>query len=261
VSQKNRIWYARTYRHLQVNRVGGIVFMLCIAAPCFLLLCFNLERITKFMSDVAGMLIKSALPGKFVFTTTSEYPPFGKIFTLSYYSAPPGIQEVTLNLLIVLAIIIIMLLSSFRGRPLMIYLLFSFMVHIISCVFYAFAEDTVIYTGEEFSGLLIKQQIGIWLLFIVLVGLVVGFFYGRAFGTKLLAFFGIMAYSACVGFLRYTVFNFILVKVSSLYMADMFFVAGPMYDFLYMVAIYALFQRRMQKIYDSGKRRNEWKWL
>ena len=43
-------------------------------------------------------------------------------------------------------------------------------------------------------------------------------------------------------------------------MALMFFVFGPLFDFLYLVAIYSLLVNKMVKIYDSGEGREDWKW-
>ena len=37
-------------------------------------------------------------------------------------------------------------------------------------------------------------------------------------------------------------------------------VFGPLFDFLYLVAIYSLLVNKMVKIYDSGEGREDWKW-
>ena len=43
-------------------------------------------------------------------------------------------------------------------------------------------------------------------------------------------------------------------------MALMFFVFGPLFDFLYLVGIYSIFANKMVKVYDKGERKGEWKW-
>lgn len=261
MKRKDRIWYSRTYRRMEVNYIRGILFMALIGVPCLLLLVFNLETITRQLNELTVYLIGIALPDKVISLTTSEYPPFGTIYTLDYDVIPPGTTEIALNILVSVIIIVILVLSPLRGRPVMIYLLFSFMVHIISCVYCFFAEDEVIYTGTDFSNLQIKQQIGIWILFIVLAGLVFAFLSGREWPSKIIAFFAVLIYSALVGVLRSIIFNYLLARFSSLYMADMFFVAGSMYDFLYLVAIYAVYQNHIQNLIDSPEGRYEWKWL
>lgn len=105
-----------------------------------------------------------------------------------------------------------------------------------------------------------KQQVGIWLTFMVLVGLIVGFMGNKGFLFKLLTFVSIMAYSFLFGFVRYILFLYMIQQYSILYMALMFFVFGPFFDFLYLVAIYGFFINKMVKLYDSDKGREEWQW-
>lgn len=46
-----------------------------------------------------------------------------------------------------------------------------------------------------------------------------------------------------------------------IYMALFYFMIGPMFDFLYLVMIYAVFVNRMIGVYDSRKGKEAWKWL
>jgi len=65
-------------------------------------------------------------------------------------------------------------------------------------------------------------------------------------------------YSLVFGTLRYAVFLFVLTKASLLYMAVLFFVLGPLVDFVYIVGIYGVHVTRLAK-----KMRGDyasWKW-
>lgn len=115
--------------------------------------------------------------------------------------------------------------------------------------------------ADQFSNLYMKQQIGIWLTFIVLSGLVTGFLGNRGYLYKILTFLATMAYSLVFGVVRYILFLYLLQQFSILYMALMYFVFGPLFDFLYFVGIYSIFANKMVKMYDTGEGREDWEWL
>ena len=64
----------------------------------------------------------------------------------------------------------------------------------------------------------------------------------------------IMLYSIVFGTVR------LLYRFSVIYMAFFYFMIGPMFDFLYLVMIYAVFVNRMIGVYDSRKGKGVWKW-
>ena len=59
---------------------------------------------------------------------------------------------------------------------------------------------------------------------------------------------------------RYVIFIWLLYRFSVIYMAFFYFMIGPMFDFLYLVMIYAVFVNRMIGVYDSRKGKEVWKW-
>ena len=71
----------------------------------------------------------------------------------------------------------------------------------------------------------------------------------------------VMLYSIVFGTVRYMVFLYFLYRFSMIYMALFYFMIGPMFDFLYLVMIYAVFVNRMIGVYDSRKGKEAWKWL
>ena len=62
------------------------------------------------------------------------------------------------------------------------------------------------------------------------------------------------------GIIRYILFLYILQRFSVLYMALMFFVFGPFFDFLYLVGIYSIFMNKMIELYESQAGKDEWLW-
>jgi hypothetical protein len=258
---KKTIWYSRTYRTLQTDLLSAAKFTLFLVIPVLIILVLNLDWISYFMCNLAQRLISAELPQKELLVETTTFVPFGEISVLSFECGLPTPNEIAVNIVVVIAAITAMALSRMRGRPLMVYLLFSFMVHIISCVFFAFERNSIVYTGREFSEIFMKQQLGIWILFVVLMGVVLALYSGRGVLHKVLAFLTVMVWSGLLGVLRYIVFMYILARLSALYMADMYFVTGPIFDFLYLVGIYSIYSNRMQKIFESPEGESEWKWL
>ena len=260
-SRKLTIWYARTYRKLNIDYTSSILFVLILIVPSLLLLIFNIAPITRGMTKLAQSVLSGALPESTFTVETTQYVPFGTMYILGFDCPLPTAGEIAINLLVVVGVIAILALTKLRGRPLVIYLTFSVMIHVISCVFFSFVRDTTIYSGMDFSNIILKQQISVWILFIILMGVVLAFFGNLGLGHKILAFFSLMLYSGAIGILRYIVFVFVLTYFSALYMADMYFIMGPIFDFLYLVGIYAIYSSRMQKVFDSPEGEGEWRWL
>ncbi|MDD3138415.1 MAG: hypothetical protein PHX08_05525 [Lachnospiraceae bacterium] len=250
--------YARTYRHLRINVMKAIFTMLIMVVPSLIFFILNIDNITYIFSDVAVTLIGKIKVGTPINIEQTE---FSILNTMGYVSLPttyPSLSFIIINLVIVL---VLFLCSGIRfGKPIAMYLTLGAVVHLINCIYFLFATNFFPYTATQYSELYMKQQIGIWLTFIVLVSLVVGFMGNKGFIYKLLTFVTIMAYSFLFGFVRYVLFLFIIQQYSILFMALMFFVFGPFFDFLYLVCIYGFFINKMVKIYDSEKGQEEWRW-
>ena len=105
------------------------------------------------------------------------------------------------------------------------------------------------------------QELGIWTMFFVMTVMVTGVMGNRGLPYKLLTALAVMRYSIVFGTVRYMVFLYFLYRFSMIYMALFYFMIGPMFDFLYLVMIYAVFVNRMIGVYDSRKGKEAWKWL
>ena len=258
---KKTIWYSRTYRTLQTNYYSAAKFTLFLVIPVLVIVVTQIDWITFAMANFAQRLISAEAPEKEILIRSAQFVPFGEISILDFDCDMPMPNEIAVNFAVVVVIVALLGLSRLRGRPIMIYLVFSLMVHVMSCVFFIFERESLVYTGTEFSEIFMKQQVGIWLLFIILMGVVLALYSGRGLWLKVLAFLAVLVWSAILGVIRYVVFMYILARLSALYMADMYFVIGPIFDFLYLVGIYAIFSDRMQKIFESPEGEGEWKWL
>ncbi len=261
MAKKKTIYFSRTYRRVHTNFRYALLYMVLLVVPTLLLLVLNLGTLTKLMSRITVNILSQALPGKNFSIMESSFAPLGSTYCLAFEGSFPSPVELLINLIAVVVIISILALSSVKGRPLAIFLLFSSMIHIISCVYFVFETDFFIYTATEFSDIFMKQQVSIWILFVVLIGVITGFIGSSGLIYKILTFFAVIIYSIIFGAVRYIVFMFVLADVSILYMADMYFIVGPIFDFLYLVAIYSIYSNKMEKILDSPKGEDEWSWL
>ena len=260
MNKKKRIYYARTYRRIKLDMKISILFTCLLMIPSLVVFILNIDTITQKLAQISTWVLSQVFPAESISVIHSHYSIFG---TMQYVELPttyPEFSTVCFNLVLCFGIYLLMRLFKQTGKPMGIFLLYTLLVHVVNCVFFVFGGEEFPYTLGGYSDLYIKQQIGIWIMFIILASLVVGFIGKKMYGYKILTFLGIMLYSMVYGGIRYIVFLFFLHKFSVLYMALMFFVIGPMFDFSYFVAIYAIFINKIIKEYDFGKKKGEWKW-
>ena len=258
--QKQRIYYARTYRHLAQNTLKNILYFLLLILPALILYFIFLHRLTTFICVTGIRLLGRVLVGVPMGITSRTYPVFGTVDFIDMPTVYPAFAFTVANLAVIFVVLAFLITGRRKGHPTAIYLLLSLMSHVVSCVYFIFGGNFFPYEMVDFSELYISQQISLWLIFIVLSGLVTGFVGGKGYIYKVLTFLVTMIYSLCFGAIRYIVFLYVLYRFSMLYMAVMFFVLGPLFDFLYLVGIYSIFVNKMTKYYDSNKRRGEWRW-
>ncbi len=261
--QKTQIYYPRTYRRLTPNKFSQWIYILLIVLPCLILLLLFYSKISLILSEYTARYLREALPGIEITIGHSEYIPyFGGVSFVSLPGKLPSFEFTVANLLISLALFILFThVKKLKGAPLFIYLSIALMIHIVSCLYFALAPESFPYTVSDYSDLYIKQQIGMWLSFLVLLGFVTGFLNNASLLQRIVTFAGVMIYSAVFGSIRYLVFLYLIHIGSSLYMPTFFFSLGPFFDFLYLVCFYSAFVGRVIKKFDSRKGRLTWGWL
>ena len=260
MDKKNKIYYAHTYRRIDVNWIKNIIFAGMIIIPSLILVAVNIDGITDSIVRIATEILSKVISERQMHVMVSQYSVLGE---MKYVELPTVYPEFSLNcwnLLICILILLLLGLMRKTKRPLAVFGIFGILIHIVSCVYFMLRTEEFPYTLGDYSELYLKQQIGIWLTFIVLAGLILGFMGNKGYVSKVVTFLCIMIYSFVFGTIRYILFLFILYQFSVLYMAILFFVFGPVFDFSYFVAVYAVFMNKNIKDYEFGKKKGVWQW-
>lgn len=260
LGEKKNIFYSRTYRRLGKNLIGSILYLCVLVIPVLLLFIFNINRITRFMSERAVSIIGATFSGIPMYIRKDTFSLLGTIEFVELPTVYPEVSFVLLNFVAILGLAIFLNTGKRRGKPLSLYFSIMTLVQIINCIYFIFASNYFSYTTFQYSNLYIKQQIGIWISFIVMAGLITGFLGAKGLVYRVLGFLSILLYSFIFGIIRYIVFLYILQKFSIMYMALLFFVLGPFFDFLYFVGIYGAYMNKMIKLYNDESGRGEWLW-
>lgn len=260
VDNKKQIYYARTYRRLQIRRTPGMVLALLVILTAVVVFVVNMNHLTGTLTQIAAGILSEVIRAERIQLCTTEYSLFGTITYINLPAAPVTQKMIGINLLVCAVGLVVMRLLRKTGTPFAIFALFAVLTHMVSCVFFWFAGAHFPYTLGEYSELYVKQQIGIWLVFFVLAGLMITLIGERDYLFKSVMFASVMCYSFVFGTVRYILFLYLLHVGSLLYMAILFFVFGPMFDFSYLVAFYAVFMNKKTNEYEYGKKRSAWKW-
>lgn len=265
VRQKTQIYFARTYRHLKPNSKERLLFLLVCVLLCIIFFLFLYTKVSYMLAVWVKQALSVLIPESSLGIAYGEFLPFfGGVYYVRIPNTMPSFQEVVINLAVTLFLLFICFLPSRKskgGTPLSIYFAIILLTHLVAIIFFIFAKDFYPYSATQYSELYIKQQVGIWLSFLALSGLITGILgYGNIAG-RLISFLGTMAYSFIFGCMRCLTSMFIISTVSSLYMATLFFSLGPLFDFLYLVCFYSIYINAQINRFDQGEGRSKWHWL
>lgn len=257
---KKNIYLARTYRYLNTNVTKNTLYILLMVIPSLILLIANIGNLTRFISRLGTSVLSAVWPNYIFDIKQSDFSVLGVMKYIEIPTVYPDMPFSFWNLLVVFSGLLFLGMGRRKGKPIAIYFMMDMIVHLVNCVYFVFAAEYFPFSAADFSELYMKQQLGIWIAFIVLIALVTSFLGNKGYIYRIMTFVGTMAYSLIYGAVRYIVFLYVLMRFSILYMALMFFVLGPLFDFLYLVAFYSIFVNRMVKVYDSREGRGEWRW-
>lgn len=239
--------------------------MLGCVIPCIVIFLYFYTEISYLLADWVRNTLLRTFPEKTLGIVYGEFLPFfGGIYYVYLPGTLPSFQEATINLAVTLILLLICLFASGKskaGTPLTIYFAIILLIHLIASIFFMFAKDFYPYTATQYSELYIKQQVSIWLSFLVLTGLITGVLGYGSIPARLVAFWGTMLYSFIFGCIRYLASLYIISIGSSLYMATLFFSLGPLFDFLYLVCFYGIYINSQIKRLDQKEGRLQWHWL
>lgn len=260
---KSKIYYPRTYRHFFADIKKQAVFILLIVTPMLLLLLFGYPELTRILSNLVVQCLNFIVPSPDLAIEQAAYMPvFGEVhYVVMLPTTYPNVNLILINLVITLSALWFFFASKAKGRPVSIYMSMNLLIHLISCIFFLLAADYFPYTAVEYSELYIKQQIGIWLSFIVIAGLITGFLLATSLRMRIAVFFSIILYSFVFGCVRYLTFLIIVYIGSVLYVPILFFMLGPFFDFLYLVFIYCAFVNHIVKKTTKDNPLEVWQWF
>lgn len=257
---KSNIFYARSFRHLIPDyKKVSLYFFLCVL-PCIIIYLFTFSQISYSISNWVIQIIYGLAPGIDIGISYGEFIKFfGGVYYVTLPSKLPTFTFIIINLLVSLLLLLIFSLVRDHMKPVGIYATIALIVHLVSCIFFLLWFELFPYTLSEYSELYMQQQIGIWLSFILIAGLVSGFISHSGI-SKYVMMVVVILYAFIFGCLRYVVFLVFLYKASSLYMAVLFFSFGPFFDFLYLVCIYSIYINNLTIKFHDKKRGAEWDW-
>jgi hypothetical protein len=228
--------YARFGRVLRFNKY---LFMLQLILLVFIfefLVIFFLEDYFKVLSHITRRILEDSYTGSYKFLSFKlEYSiPKGRL---------PTLQESFIYFL-VSSLSLLFLLSKFNrlSKYISAWLIYISFVYFVSSFYFVFFLGSFPYTERDFAVLYILQQTGVFLFIPILLAFSLSIFTFSWLNPLLNAITIALSlsYSSVFGGLRYIVFAYTLKNLSYIHMPAMFFLFGPLIDFIYIVSFYSL---------------------
>lgn len=259
MTDKKIIYYARTFRRIQAPK-GQFLLYMCILFLPIVLLWLHLDDLTLWICRVAASVLESSGAGIPANIVSKHYSLIGEVSFLEIGTVYPGVRMCLMNIGVAFIGVVLCVALPWRGRPMPIYMMLNFGIHLISSLWFLFGQEDFPYTLTQFSELYMLQEVGIWIVFFIMTAAVTGIVGTHGLPDKFLAVACVMIYSIVFGLVRFVVFMFLLYRYSILYMTLLYFTLGPLFDFIYLVMVYGFFVNRMIRIYESQKGKEAWRW-
>jgi hypothetical protein len=254
-ASKSVILYHRSYRKISGSVGSFFLQFLFLALPFSLIIALFYPEITRAVCLIAHVTLSPYFPLDTVRIIETPYV-IGDISVIHLPGRFPSILTSLINAIVCL-ILLVCLPKIEKAKPLITFCIVVAFINFASSLFFLFSPHRFPYELADYSELYIKQQIGIWFFVPVIMGFAM-LPLPSSLISKSMTMLLTVFYSLVFGTVRYVVFLFILAKVSLLYMAMLFFVFGPLIDFVYIVGIYSIHAMRLAKKIkgDFGF----WKW-
>jgi hypothetical protein len=254
--EKPVIGYARFGRVLKFNKYLFMLQLALLVVVFEFLVIFFLEDYFKVLSDITRRILEDSYTGSYKFLS----------FRLEYSISQgrlPTLQESFLYLL-VSSLSLLFLISRLNplSKYISLWLMYIAFVYFVSSFYFVFFSNSFPYTERDFAVLYILQQTGVFLFIPILLALSLSIFtfsWLNLLLNTITITFSLM-YSSVFGGLRYIVFAYTLKNFSYIHMPAMFFLFGPLLDFIYIVSFYSLclymtirlLQKRQEGFYQWG---------
>ncbi len=240
----------RSYRVINITK--GVFFQV-------LLLLLPLDLILLVVPQITGLMNVAAI--------SAIHPHFSSIIPINFFWGQLytvdliGKYPDALTSFIVLAFsaggIAFFLLSKI-SLPVALYGEYVFIVNCISAIYFVFFPASFPYSVRDYSELYIKLQSGLW-MFLPIIMLMSLLPLPATGYSKLGASMITLVYSVVFGFARYVISLYVLVNYSYIWMAVIFFVFGPLLDFVYIVGVYSFYLSLIAERYKSNVKM--WRWI
>ncbi|SNZ11241.1 hypothetical protein SAMN06265353_0178 [Hydrogenobacter hydrogenophilus] len=254
--EKPVVGYARFGRVLKFNKYLFLLQLTLLVFVFEFLVIFFLEDYFKVLSNIARRILEDSYTGSYKFLN----------LTLEYsvsHGRLPTLQE-SFTYLILSLLFLLFLIRKLNPLPKYIsawFIYIAFVYFVSSCYFVLFL-DSFPYTERDFATLYILQQMGVFIFIPFVLGLSLSIFTFSWLNLLLNAITISLSlmYSSVFGGVRYIVFAYILKNFSYIHMPAMFFLFGPLLDFIYIVSFYSLclymtlrlLQKRREAFYQWG---------
>lgn len=252
--------YPRTYRHLKNSYIkSGIYLMFLVVLPLFFMTKY-LGEFTGVLSNFVAYVLNIVTPESSARVATTTFSFLGNISYINLDLLVSKPSFLIAQIIVSSALLVFLFTGDRAGIPFNMFCFFELMGYLINCIFFLLKPHGFPYGIHDFSQLYVKQQLGIWLAFIVIYGISTAFLGDKGYVYKVISTLLFGLYSFVFGIVRYIVFLYLLSNYSMLYMYVMYFTLGPLFDFLYLVEFYGILVNKLIKIYDSTKGKRYWEW-
>lgn len=255
---KSLIYYHRSYRKIAGTRWALLFQFLLATVPLIVLILIFYPDLTKLMSITAEKILSSSfVPGALEIVHQKFLLNNKNIFLLTAPESYPSILNSFISSLVMLGVSFLLQRMKI-DKNIVIFATFLVAIHLISSVFFTLVPYMFPFTFKDFVELYIKTIICIWLSIPCIVSMAI-IPLPASYVPKLFLIIFTLIYSFIFATLRYAIFIYILSKFSFIYMALLFFAVGPLVDFIYIVAIYAVYTTYLAQKLKSNEM--VWKWL
>jgi hypothetical protein len=243
----------RSYRRFPVTSTGALL-TIPVVLLTELVVCWcarwGLNAMSWFGSFVADRegIANQPFPDPFLFVTTHPMT-----FAMRHS------DWIELCAIIAVCLIVVLALSIWTriAAPVRFFVNLNLLV-IVGAAVYLLLVGRLGYDSAAFSELLLRTALLTWLVMPVFVGLFASLF-PFTWQQRLLFILITVVYDVPLSIVRYGLFIAILGKTSSIVMADLYLVFGPLLDAIPIICFFSLFLVKVAKSIDE--RRTVWGWL
>lgn len=258
-NEKAHIFYRRDYRHVNARPIETIFLLFVTVVPFIYLMIEKYGDFAYWLNKKTVGLFKELFGIEPAINKVKFFPFTDPISYLEISGKTPGFTACLIIAVLSLFLILICLQIFVQNKPLMIYISISLFITMISALYFMFFKDKFPYTLGSYTYLYMSQQFVIWCMVAIITSVSLAVLPG-IYGFDFLTFIVIMVYSILFGSVRYIVFVLGLNFLSNLFMAPVYFMFGIFLDFLYIVAIYAVYVRKVSDVYSQRKEQGRWSW-